>query len=113
REYDVDVMRAYFGMQGFWQAITSKPDVILMDVAMPNGDGRYVLESLRQNRETESIPVIILTGMRDQRLRSALFALGADQYLQKPVHFDALLHELSRFVDLRPHEMDASDAPLS
>lgn len=103
-EYQAEVQLAYFGTQGFWEAITDHPDLILMDVAMPSGDGRFVLESLRKNAMTERIPVIVLTGMRDPRLRSQLFALGADQYLTKPIHFQELLPEITRFVDLRKRE---------
>ncbi|MCA9188919.1 MAG: response regulator [Pirellulaceae bacterium] len=101
RDYLVDVSRAYFGMQGFWEAVTDRPDLILMDLAMPNGDGRFLLESLRRNSTTATIPVIVLTGMRDAHFRNELFALGANQFLQKPIAFDDLFHEMSRFVDLQ------------
>jgi DNA-binding response OmpR family regulator len=100
REYLVDISRTFFGMQGFWEAVTDHPDLIIMDVAMPNGDGKFVLESLRSNSNTQAIPVIVLTGMRDAKLRHELFALGANQFLTKPIHFDELFHEISRFVDL-------------
>lgn len=100
-EYQVDVKRAFFGMQGFWEAITATPDLIIMDLAMPNGDGRFVLESLRNNSQTADVPVIILTGMRDKKLRSEMFKLGADQFLTKPVRFDDLFHEISRFISLQ------------
>jgi CheY-like chemotaxis protein len=100
REYNVLVQRAYHGMQGFWSAVTTKPDLIIMDLAMPNGNGRHILETLKRNGQTAAIPVIVLTGMQDKRLPQKLFELGAAQYLRKPVHFDDLIHEISRFVPL-------------
>ncbi len=99
-DYQAEVLVAYFGTQGFWEAITDHPDLILMDVSMPSGDGRFVLESLRNNQATERIPVIVLTGMRDPDLQSEMLALGADSFLNKPVHFDVLLSEMQSFVEI-------------
>ncbi|MEM6473130.1 MAG: response regulator [Planctomycetota bacterium] len=99
-KYRVDVLLAYFGTQGYWEAITDQPDLILMDVRMPNGDGRFVLQSLRQNKATCSIPVITLTGMRDPKIRHEMLSLGADSYLQKPIRFNALLDEMRRFTEI-------------
>ena len=101
-QFHAEVVIAYFGTQGFWEAITDRPDLVLMDVVMPSGDGRFVLESLRSNKSTESIPVIVLTGKREEKLKSEMLALGADRYLNKPVHFDVLLREIRDFLDLRP-----------
>lgn len=100
-EYRVEVRRAFFGMQGFWDAITEVPDLIIMDVAMPNGDGSFVLESLKQNQKTAQVPVIILTGMRDKTLRRRMFNLGANQFIRKPIRFEDLFHEISRFIPLK------------
>jgi CheY-like chemotaxis protein len=77
-----------------------------MDLAMPNGNGRHILESLKRNQQTADIPVIVLTGMRDERLPQKLFDLGAAQYLRKPIHFDDLIHEISRFIPLRRRETE-------
>ncbi|QDV44146.1 Response regulator PleD [Stieleria neptunia] len=98
--YQAEVLVAFFGTQGFWEAITDRPDLILMDVSMPSGDGRFVLESLRNNQATERIPVIVLTGMRDPDLRAEMLALGADSFLHKPIHFDVLLSEMQSYVEL-------------
>ncbi|MCA9150082.1 MAG: response regulator transcription factor [Planctomycetales bacterium] len=111
-DYDVEVDRAYFGMQGFWEAVTAHPDLILMDLMMPNGDGRFVLNSLRNNAATASTPVIILTGMRDPQLKHQFFNLGANQFLRKPIASDDLLHEISRFVNLQPkHPQSNTELP--
>lgn len=100
-EYDVDLTVAYFGTQGFWETITNKPDLVLMDVLMPNGDGKFVLESIRNNKELESVPVVVLTGLRDRQLKNEMLALGADRFLKKPIAFESLLCELNRFINIR------------
>lgn len=104
REYDVDIVRAFYGMQGIVEAITTRPNLILMDLAMPNGDGHYLLECIKENSKTADIPVVVLTGMRDPNLKSRMLQAGAEVFLQKPVHFDELLHHFSRFIDLRRRE---------
>src|SRR5882724_7657990 len=56
KSYDVTVKRAFHGMQGIWEAVRARPDLIIMDLAMPNGDGAYILRCLRGNQETETVP---------------------------------------------------------
>ncbi|TWT90846.1 Gliding motility regulatory protein [Pseudobythopirellula maris] len=101
RVYDVAVDHAYYGMQGVVEAAKSRPDMILMDIAMPNGNGEYLIDYLKSNPETRDIPVVVLTGMRDPQLKRRMLAAGAEGYLSKPVLFDDLVHEIRQHVDLR------------
>ncbi|MDD5304183.1 MAG: response regulator transcription factor [Elusimicrobia bacterium] len=66
------------------EAVGSKPDLILLDVRMPGGDGRVVLKSLKTNAATSSIPVIMLTGMSSEGDKVLALNLGADDYVVKP-----------------------------
>jgi DNA-binding response OmpR family regulator len=102
RHFDVKLVRAFHGKDGFEQAMRIGPDVIIVDLAMPNGDGTSVVGCLRHHEKTQKAAIIVLTGMRDRALARQLFLLGADQFLHKPVSSDELLHEISRFVDLHP-----------
>jgi CheY-like chemotaxis protein len=106
RSFDVRVERAFFGTQGLCSAVQDQPDLIIMDLAMPHGDGQYVLEHLKRNRQTRDIPVIVLTGKRDQQLSQQLLRSGAAQYLRKPVLVDELVREIGRFVELRERGSD-------
>lgn len=110
RRYDVTIEHAYYGMQGIVEAANTMPDLILMDQAMPHGNGEYLLEVVKRNPTTCNIPVIVLTGMRDPALRHRLLRAGAEAFLQKPVLFEDLVHQISRFVDLRECEPDGSTA---
>jgi DNA-binding response OmpR family regulator len=103
--YDVHLIRAFHGMHGYAEALAHKPDVIVMDLRMPSGDGATILECLRRNQQTAAIPVIVLTGMRDHRLKQTLLNLGANEFLCKPLLLDELTRSLGRFVDL--HERAA------
>ena len=108
RKYDVEVEHAYYGMQGIVETTHTLPDLILMDQAMPHGNGEYLLEVIKRNPATRNIPVIVLTGMRDQRLKHRLIQAGAEAFLQKPLLFDELLHHMSRFIDLRERDPDGA-----
>ena len=66
------------------EAVSSKPDLILLDVRLGSGDGRVVLKALKSNAATKGIPVIMLTGMSGEGDRVVGLNLGADDYVCKP-----------------------------
>jgi DNA-binding response OmpR family regulator len=102
--YDVKVLSAYDGMQGLWLAATNKPDVIITDLLMPMGDGATIIECLKRNAKTASIPIIVLTAKRESGLRPRMKKIGADGFLNKPVLFNDLLEELRRYIKVQPKE---------
>lgn len=105
RQYKVDVLRASYGTQGLWLAMTSGPDLVITDMRMPQGGGNYIIECLRHNPATSAIPIIVLTGQRDARLEAAARQLGIEDFLIKPVRFDDLRTAIQRVIPL--HEPDA------
>lgn len=66
------------------EAADSKPDLILLDVRLPGGDGRVVLKALKSNAATSAIPVIMLTGLSSEGDKVLGLNLGADDYMAKP-----------------------------
>jgi response regulator RpfG family c-di-GMP phosphodiesterase len=96
----VDVRSAFFGAQGIWLAVTERPDLIISDLRMPNGNGDYVVECLRQRHDTREIPVVVLTGVRDAKSRRLMRSLGVEHYLSKPVDFGSLLAVVGQYVAL-------------
>jgi len=66
------------------EAVDSRPDLILLDVRLPGGDGRVVLKTLKTNAVTSAIPVIMLTGMSSEGDKVLALNLGADDYVVKP-----------------------------
>jgi CheY-like chemotaxis protein len=104
--YEVRLLRAFFGTQGIWMAMTHKPDVIITDLRMPQGDGTTVIECLKQNVQTAAIPVIVLTARHEPGLQRELERIGASRYLTKPIHFNDLLGELHRHIEIRPKPIE-------
>jgi signal transduction histidine kinase/CheY-like chemotaxis protein len=81
------VLTAATGEQAIRMAREQRPDVITLDVIMPEMDGWEVLRALKADPDVEHIPVILLTITDDQNLG---YALGAAEYLTKPVDWDRL-----------------------
>jgi DNA-binding response OmpR family regulator len=92
--YNVEVLRAFNGMQGYWTAIGDRPDAIICDMCMPEGEGNYIISRLKSHPLTENVPLIVLTGQTNPALKRMMLNLGVDAYLFKPLDFDQLLREL-------------------
>jgi CheY-like chemotaxis protein len=78
-----EVLMASNGREGLEKASSAKPDVILLDVMMPELNGLEVLENLKSQPETKNIPVIMLTNMDDQGDAQAFLQKGAVKYIVK------------------------------
>jgi adenylate cyclase len=79
-----NVLKAEDGFQALAAIEKQLPDLILLDVNMPGMTGFQVLEKLKQDQRTESIPVILLTALSGVDHRVEGFGLGAEDYLVKP-----------------------------
>lgn len=74
------------GQQGLSKAVEEIPDLILLDVMMPDMDGYEVTRQLRQNSLTAGIPILMFTAKTQLDDKVAGFEVGADDYLTKPTH---------------------------
>jgi CheY-like chemotaxis protein len=97
-EYGIAVARAANGMAGYRMAFTTRAQAILLDYQMPNGQGDYILNRLKDNPITRDIPVIMITGVRDHVLERRVMAMGAAAFMQKPVNFERLREELGKYI---------------
>jgi len=65
-----------------------RPDLVLLDLNMPRIDGRQVLREIRGDESLKSMPVIVMTTSADERDIEAVYALGGNSYVVKPVDLD-------------------------
>jgi CheY-like chemotaxis protein len=93
------VVTAASGEEGLARARQTTPDVITLDVLMPETDGWTVLGALKADPALADIPVIMLTIVDDRNLG---YALGAAEYLTKPLDRDRLVAVLGRYRRDRP-----------
>jgi DNA-binding response OmpR family regulator len=112
--HGVTVVRAFTGKEGYQTIFQYPADVILLDLEMPHGGGECVLAELQAHPATEQIPVIILTGAKDDALRRRLLARGAAAFFHKPCDFAALREELARHIEiLAAPQLPLAPAPPS
>ncbi len=86
-----DVLEADCGQAAFDAAKKEQPDVILLDIFMPDMDGYTVCEMLKSCPETSHIPVVMITANSSPRERIRGLSVGADDFLVKPINDMALL----------------------
>ena len=91
------------GRQGLAEALKMRPDLILLDVIMPAIDGFSVCTQLQADQETAYIPVIFLTSLDGEEDRAKAFAVGAADYLAKPVQKESLLAKVEEQLKTRLH----------
>ncbi len=77
------ILSALDGEIGLKIAKEEKPDLILLDLILPKKDGFEVLKELKENPETQNIPVIILSNLAESRDVERVLSLGAHTYLVK------------------------------
>ncbi len=80
------ILAATNGVQGLAQAENDSPDLILLDVMMPEMDGYEVAKRLRANPQTANIPILMFTAKTQLDDKVSGFEAGADDYLTKPTH---------------------------
>ncbi len=79
-----NVISAASGDEALKQAASASPDLIILDVMMPGGDGFTACQHLKQNQDTASIPVVMLTARTEREDRERGAEVGADGYITKP-----------------------------
>ena len=102
RSHGYDAMTAADGDAGIESALKAKPDVIVMDLAMPKVSGISAAHQLRNDPRTRDIPIILLTGHGHRAIDDGLLKMGIDVFLTKPCLPEDLEGHVRRLLDERP-----------
>lgn len=100
---DFEVITAYSGTLGLEKARVEKPDAIILDLMMPDKDGFITCKELKADKDTEHIPILILTGIREHFSKSRYaksmgLSLEAEDFLEKPVNPRELIKRVSEML---------------
>jgi two-component system, sensor histidine kinase and response regulator len=105
----IQVTAAYNGMEALQSVAANKPDLILLDVMMPDMDGIEVCQRLQANEDTRSIPVIFITARTSKEGKLEGLGVGAVDYITKPIDLDETLARVQtqlRFVTINREMVD-------
>lgn len=94
----VSVITAENGKQGILMARHKRPDIILMDIVMPEINGFQATRYLSRHPDTAHIPIIIISGSNQESDKAWGLKLGARDYMRKPVNKDELFGKMAVLV---------------
>lgn len=101
RNKSFEVFGANDGMAGFELAVECRPDVILLDIMMPEPDGFEVLRMLKDNSHTIGIPVVMLTAVTTHEARLNSLKLYSEGFLEKPVTINEVVECIKSTLERR------------
>ncbi len=90
---------AYDGLEAISMIEAGEPDVLILDIIMPNLDGMGVLERMERMKIAKRPTVIVVSAIRNDKITNNAVALGADYFMQKPISFEVLLDRIQMFAN--------------
>lgn len=101
-EFDCRVLEASNGMEGLQAILKERPDLVILDIDMPEMNGLDMLKKVRNNDDITNTPVIMLTSKaKPENIRVAK-ELDIVAFLAKPFNRQLLIERISKVVDLAP-----------
>jgi two-component system cell cycle response regulator DivK len=94
-----EVLQAYDGLEGFRIAKEIRPDLVFMDIQMPELDGIETFKMLKSDLSTQRIPVIALTALAMRGDREKLMDMGFDEYISKPLEVANFIFFVQSYFD--------------
>ncbi len=92
------VIKAYNGFLGIRAAVQHKPDIILLDIQLPEMDGYTVAVKLRELPEMKNTPIIAVTSYAMPGDREKAVESGATGYIEKPINPDTFISQMESFI---------------
>ncbi len=92
------VVFAKNGAEGINKAVKLKPDLILMDMMMPDVDGYQATQKIRSHKTLKNIPIIAMTAKSPQEDRQRAIKAGCNEYLAKPFNLDDILKKVNKWL---------------
>jgi CheY-like chemotaxis protein len=97
-EDQYEVLEATDGKQGLEKAKAEKPDLILMDMLLPEMNGMEVASAIRESEGIADVPIIAVTAQAMSGDREQALAAGCNDYVSKPIDEDVLLEKIAKIL---------------
>jgi CheY-like chemotaxis protein len=102
------VLTSSDGQDALTQALARKPDLILLDLVMPNLDGVTFCKAIRADPRTQNVPIIVVTSLNMQAKLEECMAAGADDFIGKPFDVQDLVARVASMLQIKhitnPHD---------
>ena len=105
----IEIMMAKNGADGISRALKGQPDLILLDIRMPDMDGYEVCHQLKSDKSTKEIPIIFMTGLTELDDKLKAFAVGGVDYITKPFQESELLARVSVHLQMSNLQKELAD----
>lgn len=108
---DYEVIKASNGIDASIMVEKSFPDLIILDVMMPNMNGYAFCRQIKSDLKTRTIPVLMITALKEEKDKLNAVDSGADDFLSKPVDINRLRSRVRSLLEARKH--NNTDSPPS
>ncbi|MBU0473928.1 MAG: response regulator [Bacteroidetes bacterium] len=102
RSENYEVIEAFSGIEGINAAINNEPDIILLDIQLPEMNGYTVAIKIRENEKLKKTPIVVVTSYAMPGDKEKAFESGATGYIEKPINPDTFILQMKSFL---PHEL--------
>lgn len=100
-ELDCEVITAYDGEETLHAIREQKPDLILLDIMMPRISGFEICRQIKEDPETRSLPVLMVTALNEAGDVERAVQAGADDFISKPIQKDDLLQRVRALLKVK------------
>ena len=98
---EFEIIQAFDG-QGVVERIESEqPDLVILDIMMPVGDGRDICDNIKKNPETKDIKILMLSAKDEHHERIQGLGIGADEYITKPFNAPLLANKIKAMCGIK------------
>jgi two-component system, cell cycle response regulator DivK len=96
--YGYEAIEAESATEGVEKALSGTPNLIIMDLGLPDISGINAVKAMKQNPQTAHVPIIALTGSARSELRKGALNAGVVAYLEKPASFGLMKETIEKYL---------------
>ena len=105
----VQLTHAWDGESGLQMVMEQKPDLILLDLGLPDLDGQTVASFIRRIPELENVPMIAVTAWPEETAREMVTAYGCNDYISKPIDTRTFYNKLEKYLTFSDVEQNETE----